>query len=58
MRKLKLNLTQSTFEQLHEAVDGRGKNCTIPKVALTKLLMDHSNMVDILKFNDIQLEMS
>lgn len=58
MRKLKLNLTQSTFESLHELANGRGKNCTVPKSWLTKLLVDHSNMVSLMKINDIEVEMS
>ena len=48
-KSLTLYLSLATFEALHEAANGRGKKVTVSKIALRKLLMDHTNALARLK---------
>ena len=48
MRKVKLTLSQSDFEELHRVLDRARKGSTCVKVAraaLSALLLDHSKLV-------------
>ena len=49
MQPLKLNLTQSKFEKLHELAGTKKANIQLPKKTLIDLLIDHSNMVKALE---------
>ncbi len=52
---LTLYLPLATFEELHEAADGRGKFCKVSKKDLLALLMDHSNA--LAKLANVHVEM-
>ena len=53
-RPLTLYLPLKTFEELHEAADGRGKKALVNKADLLALLMDHSRV--LAKLADLRIE--
>ena len=52
---LTLCLPQATFEDLHQAADGRGMFCRVNKQNLRALLIDHARV--LAKLQDMHIEM-
>ncbi len=61
MQKLKLETDLFVITKLHEICNGRKRNIQIDKDVLSKLLIDHANMYDVLmtiSMNDTDIEIS